>query len=103
MALAVNGADATPEALVAIVIVAVPLLNVPLAPDPGAVNVTLKPGTGLLAASFTVTAGALPKAALMAADCGVVPALALMLDAAPAVLVSAKLTAVTPVPVAVTL
>jgi len=31
----VNGAEATPEALVATVIVAVPLLNTPDAPDPG--------------------------------------------------------------------
>jgi hypothetical protein len=43
------------------------------------VNVTLTPLTGLLPASFTVTAGAFVNAALTAADCGVVPAFAVML------------------------
>src|SRR3984893_13570400 len=73
VALAVNGAAATPDAFVATTIVAVPLLNLPEAPAPGAVNVTFTPETGLLPASFTVTARALAKAVLMAADCGVVP------------------------------
>src|SRR6476620_6801860 len=53
--------------------VALPLLKAPDAPDPGAVNVTLTPDTGLLPASLTVTARALAKAVLTFADCGVVP------------------------------
>jgi hypothetical protein len=65
---AVNGAEATPEAFVATVMVAVLLLNLPEAPEPGAVNVTFTPATGLLPASVTVTARALAKAVLIAAD-----------------------------------
>jgi hypothetical protein len=64
----VNAADATPEALVATVIVAVLLLNTPDAPEPGATKVTFTPGTGLLPASFTVTANAFAKAVLIVAD-----------------------------------
>src|ERR1700746_1580968 len=78
VAFAVNGADATPDAFVATTIVAVLLLNTPEAPEPGAVNVTFTPGTGLLPASFTVTASALAKAVLTVADCGVVPAFAVI-------------------------
>ena len=89
-----NGANATPEAFVATVRLAVPLLKLPDAPDAGPVNVTLTPDTGLLAASLTVTASALAKAVLMAADCGVVPAFAVIEAAWPAVLVNAKLTEV---------
>ena len=66
--LAVNGADATPEAFVATVMAAVPLLKAPDAADPGAVNVTLTPDTGLLPASLTVTARAFAKAMLTVAD-----------------------------------
>ncbi len=88
MAFAVNGAAATPDAFVATTIVAVLLLNTPDAPDPGAVNVTFTPLTGLLPASFTVTASALAKAVLIVADCGVVPAFAVIVVAAPAVFVS---------------
>ena len=97
-----NGADATPETLVATVMVVVELLKRPLGPVPGAVNVTLTPDTGLLPASFTVTASAFVNAVLMVADCGVVPALAVMLLAAPAVLVSEKFTVVKPEAAAVT-
>jgi hypothetical protein len=100
---AVNGAVAIPEAFVATVIVAVLLLNTPDAPEPGAVNVTFTPETGLLPASFTVTASALAKAVLMLADCGVVPAFAVMDPAAPDRLVSEKFTVVTPVVAAVTI
>src|SRR5438477_7106083 len=57
----------------------------PDAPDPGATNVTFTPETGLLPASFTVTASAFAKAVLIVADCGVVPAFAVMLDAIPPV------------------
>jgi hypothetical protein len=99
---AVNGAEATPEALVATLIVAVLLLNTPDAPDPGAVNVTFTPEIGLLPASFTVTARAFAKAVLTVADCGVVPAFAVIDAAAPAVLVSEKLAVVRPVAEAVT-
>jgi hypothetical protein len=102
VALAVNGAVATPEALVTTTIVAVLLLKVPEAPEPGAVNVIFTPDTGLLLASFTVTASALAKAVLTVADCGVVPAFAVIELAAPAVLVRAKLTVVRPVAAAVT-
>jgi hypothetical protein len=101
--LAVIGADATPEALVGTVIVAVVLLKVPDAPDPGAVNVTFTPETGLLPESFTVTERALVNAVLIVVDCGVVPAFAVIEEAAPTVLVSEKFTVVKPDAVAVTL
>jgi len=92
----VKGAEAMPDAFVATVMVAVLLLNLPDAPDPGAVNVTFTPETGLLPASLMVTASAFAKAVLMVADCGVVPAFAVMVEAAPAVFVSEKLTVVRP-------
>ena len=97
-----NGAEATPDALVATVIVAVLLLKVPEAPEPGAVNVTFTPLTGLLPASFTVTASGFAKAALIAADCGVVPAFAVIVAGGPTVFVNEKLTVVRPVAAAVT-
>jgi hypothetical protein len=103
VALAVNGAEATPDALVTTMIVAVLLLNLPEAPAPGAVKVTFTPGTGLLLASFMVTASGLAKAVLTVADCGVVPALAVMVAAGPGLLVSEKFTVVRPVAAAVTL
>ena len=99
---AVNGADATPDAFVATVIVAVLLLNTPDAPDPGAVNVTFTPLTGLLPESFTVTANAFANAVLIVAACGVVPAFAVIVAGAPALLVSEKFTVVRPVAAAVT-
>ena len=98
-----NGALATPEALVATVMVAVLLLNTPDAPEAGAVKITLTPDTGLLPASRTVTASGLAKAVLIAVLCGVVPALAVIVAAAPAVLVSEKFNVVRPVAAAVTL
>lgn len=52
--------------------VALPL-NVPLAPLPGAVNVTLTFDTGSPAAFLTSTAKFVPKAVLGKVDCGVVP------------------------------
>src|SRR5260370_5277829 len=64
-------------------IVAVLLLNTPDAPEPGAVNVTFTPLTGLFPASFTVTASALANAVLIVADCGVVPAFAAIVVAPP--------------------
>ena len=102
VASAVKGADATPDAFVATVIVAVLLLKVPEAPDPGAVNVTFTPLTGLLPASFTVTARGFVNAVLIAVDCGVAPAFAPIVTAMPAVLVSEKFTVVRPVAAAVT-
>lgn len=66
-------AEATPEEFVCTTIMLVELLNVPDAPANGAVNVTLAPGTGLLAASFTVTESAVANAVLTAVDCGDVP------------------------------
>src|SRR5712692_7936849 len=98
---AVNGAAATPEASVGTTIVAVLLLNNPEAPDPGAVNVTLTPATGLPPLSFTVTAGAFAKAVLITAFCGVVPAFAVIVEGAAAVLVSEKFTVVSPAAIAV--
>ena len=102
MPLAVKGAAATPEALVATVIVVVLLENSPEAPLPGAVNVTLTPATGLLPASRTVTASAFAKAVLIVADWGVVPAFADIVAGVPEVLVSEKFTVVSPVAAAVT-
>jgi hypothetical protein len=99
---AVNGADAIPDAFVATVIVAAELLNSPDAPDPGAVNVTFTPLTGLLPASFTVTANGFAKAVLIVADCGVVPAFAVMLVGTAVRLVREKFTVVRPVAAAVT-
>src|SRR4029077_3670755 len=102
VAFAVNGADATPDAFVATVIVAVLLLNTPDAPAPGAINVTFTPETGLLPASFTVTASVFANAVLIVADCGVVPAFAVIVVGVPAVFVSVKFTGVRPVAAAVT-
>jgi len=101
--LAVNAvAVATPLLLVVAVAVAEPP-NVPLAPLPGAVNVTTTPLTGLLPASFTVACSAVANAVLTVALCGV-PAVAVMLAAVPAVLVRPKLAGVaTPETLAVTL
>jgi hypothetical protein len=78
VAFAVKGAAAIPDAFVGTVIATWLLLNRPDAPVPGAVNVTLTPDTGLLPASFTVTANGFVKAVLMVADCGLVPALAVI-------------------------
>jgi hypothetical protein len=80
---AVNGAAATPDAFVATVIVAVLLLNTPEAPEPGAVNVTFTPLTGLLRESLTVACSWAANAVPTVALCGV-PAVAAMLAAVPA-------------------
>jgi hypothetical protein len=100
VALAVNaGAVATPLALV--VTVGLPA-NVPDAPEPGAANVTLTPGTGLASASRTVALSTVANAVLTVVLCGV-PAVAVILAATPGVLVSEKLAGVaTPLTVAVT-
>ena len=91
MLFAVNGAKAMPDALVATVIVVALLLNAPEAPLPGAVNETFTPDTGLPPASFTVTAKATAKNVLIVALCGVVPEFTVIVEDAPAVLVSEKL------------
>jgi hypothetical protein len=98
---AVKGADAIPEEFVATVIVAVLLLNVPDAPDPGAVNVTFTPVMGLWPESVTVTASG-RNAFPTVADCGVVPAFAVISEAVPARLVSVNETVVSPDAAAVT-
>ena len=67
-ALAVKGALATPLAFVTTVVVVVELLKRTLAPDAGAVKLTLTPETGLLPASFTVTPGGTAKAVDTVAD-----------------------------------
>ena len=84
---------ATPLALLVAVVVAVPFTKVPLAPLPGAVKVTVTPLTGLFFASFTMACSDTANAVLIAALCGV-PPVAVMLAAAPARFVSAKLAGV---------
>jgi hypothetical protein len=102
VALAVNGADATPDALVAIVIVLVALLKVPDEPKAGAVKVTFTPGTTLLPESRTVTARAFGNAVLIVVLWGVVPAFAVADEGLPVRLVSEKLTVGRPADAAVT-
>jgi len=63
--------------------VADPPANVPLAPAPGAVNVTLTPGTGLFPAPVTLATKGAANAVLIVALCGV-PAVAVMEGAIPA-------------------
>ena len=98
--LAVAVTVATPAALV----MTVRADSVARAPVDGAANVTVTPLTGLLLASRTVTWSEVAKAVLIAVDCGVLPAVAVMLAAAPAVLVRAKVAGVAaPAALAVTL
>ena len=95
------GAVATPLLLVVAVAVNEPL-KLALAPEPGAVNVTVTPLTGLFDASRTVACRAVANAVLIAVLCGV-PAVALTVAAIPAVLVRLKLAGVaTPLTDAVT-
>ena len=95
------GAVATPLALVVAVAVADPP-NVALAPDAGAVNVTVTPLTGLLFASFTVACSGVVNALLTVVLWGV-PAVGVMLAGGAVVLVNAKLAVVdAPVTLAVT-
>ena len=92
------GAVARPAASVITVLLP---LNVPDAPEAGALNVTLTPLSGLLPASTTLACSAVLKAVLIAALCGV-PAFAVIVVAAPARFVSAKVVLSAPA-VAVTL
>ena len=64
--------------------------NAPLAPEPGAANVTLTAGTGLFEASRTRACIAVAKAVLTVALCGV-PANAVIELADPGLLVKEKL------------
>ena len=90
-----------PLAFVIAVAVAEPL-KAALAPDVGAVNVTVTPLTGLLLASFTVACNAVVNAVLTVALCGV-PAVAVTLAGLPARFVKLKLAEVpTPLTDAVT-
>lgn len=82
-----TAAMATPEALV--VAVLTPPAKVPLAPLPGAANVTVTPLTGLPPESFTVACNCVGKAELMLALCGV-PNVATILAGAPAKFVNEK-------------
>jgi hypothetical protein len=79
------GAVAMPDALVETVAVFNPPVKVPLAPEEGAVNVTLTFGTGLPLESLTVAVSA-AKALVIATAWGV-PLVAAMTLAAPGVLV----------------
>jgi hypothetical protein len=101
--LAVNAADvAMPFASVVSVSVAVPFANVPLAPDNGAVNVTVAPLTGYWLLSTTVATRGATNAVSIVASCSD-PLVAVMVAAAPDVFVNAKLVEViTPATVAVT-
>jgi hypothetical protein len=93
---------ATPLEFVVTVLVVPPPAKVPLAPDPGAVNVTDAPLTGFEKLSFTVAVRAAEKAVLMTAVCD--PPLVAVIDAgAPAVFVRLKFAEVAPVADAVTL
>ena len=80
-----------------------PVAKLALAPEPGAVKVTVTPLSGFPPESFTVACNAEPNAVLITAVCGV-PAVAVMDEALPAVLVRAKLAEpLTPETLAVTL
>lgn len=100
MPLAVNTLDvATPLAFVTAVFT--PPTNVPLAPLPGGVNVTVRPFSGLLPASVTVATKGAAKAVLICALCP--EPLVITIDAAgPERFVSEKLTVVKPMAEAVT-
>ena len=105
-ALRVQDADPpspAPGQVVVAVEVAVEVLeNVPEAPLPGAVNVTVAPETALPYWSVTVATSGLVKAVLTGAVCPEPDVMAIVL-AAPATLVSGKVAEVAPVAEAVTL
>jgi hypothetical protein len=100
---AVKVAEALPFASVVAVVVFLPFANVPLAPAPGAVNVTVTPLTGFWKLSTTIAPSAVANAAPTVALCPD-PLVALIDAAAPAVFVRLKLAgAVAPVAEAVTM
>jgi hypothetical protein len=86
-----TAAVAAPDAFV--VAVFTPPAKVPLAPLAGAANVTVTPLTGLLNESFITACSCVGNALLIEALCGV-PAVAVMLAAAPVRFVSEKLAGV---------
>ena len=94
--MAEKGADALPDESVVAVTAMALLLKVPEAPLAGAVNATLAPWTGLPDESLTVTAKGIAKAVLIAVDCGVELAFAVIVAAAPARFVREKFTGVNP-------
>jgi hypothetical protein len=95
-----TGAVATPLAFVTAVFT--PPANVPLAPLPGATNVTVAPLTGLFRESSTVACSCVANAVFTVALCDV-PTVAVMLAGGPARLVKEKFAGVdTPVTVAAT-
>ena len=99
--LAVKAAEvATP--FTPVVAVLTPPAKVPPAPLPGAAKVTVTPWIGLLPESRTVATRGAAKAVEMVALCGE-PLVRVSEAGAPAVLVKAKLTEVTPVTEATTL
>ena len=103
MAFAVNGAEATPDALVATVIVVVLLREQTRGARSRRRERHVDAGHRIAARIPAPSPPArLAKAVLTVADCGVVPAFAVIEEAAPAVLVSEKLTVVSPVAAAVT-
>ena len=91
-----------PDASDATAIVPVPLLNIPEAPEPGAVNVTFTPGTGLFEASRKVTDNGLANAALTRALCGADPAFIVIEVGPPTVFIDEKFTVDNPAEAAVT-
>ncbi len=93
---------AMPFESVVSVSVGVPLINVPLAPVAGAVNVTRTPLAGFAPPSNTVAVMGAAKDVLIAALCGV-PLLAAIVAGGPAMFISAKVAGVvTPATEAVT-
>lgn len=82
--------DATPDAFVTAVL---PAGNVPLAPVGGAVNVTVRPDTGLPLASVTVADSGAVKVVLICAVWGV-PPVAVILAGVICVLVSVNVAGV---------
>jgi len=82
----VNASDSWPLLLVAALIVAAPLLNVPLAPLPGAANATVAAGDGVAEGVADRDQQRAGEAVVTAVLWGV-PEVALTLAAAPAVLV----------------
>src|SRR4051812_35484279 len=80
-----------PDTFVPTVIVDVALLNLPDAPEAGAVKITFTPGSGVPLASRTVTASAFAKRVFTVVCWGVVPPLATLEAGGPPVFESWKL------------
>ena len=95
------GAVATPFAVVLMLTVAPPPAKVPLGPEPGAVKVTVAPGTAFPPASFTMACRFVAKVVLIVVLCGV-PAVAVMVAGGPTLFMREKLAGAKPPTVAVT-